>query len=1592
MAKKKTTMEVNVKGTGIKSTAKDVKRTRKETEKLDKSQENLSGSTNRYHKLQKGVAQAGANSTKNFSKMNQTLGGSGGSSGLVAAYATLAANVFAATAAFNALQRAAEFQQLEKGLHELGHQSGRTLSILADGLRDVTGGALSAEEAMRGAALGISGGFGGAELEGLAKIAKGAAITLGRNLPDAFDRLTRGAIKLEPEILDELGIMVRVDDAAENYAATIGKTASSLTQMEKRQAFMNEILEQGKSKFGEIAEAVDPDPYTKLGATFADLTKDIFTFINETLMLGDIVSFLAENVTVLAGVMLLFGSTIASKMLPFLADGAAAAHAQAQKMAALAEATLNAGKAQQALAVGQLGTAGGEGLSKAYIEGAAAAKEHGADIKDLQKLQKSLNGSLGHYSSKIKMGKDLNSTANKQRLVGLELEKQKLAQIIAMEQGRSVDMLKFNKLQASSLFADDAAIAINNYTSGVQGLGDSFGDINKGFGTYVKNVDAAKEALLENGATLTLSQKLMTRLGGVTQWLGKQFRLLGAAVLKAIVPIALIIITIGVAIALWNKFYNTKEQQAYKKGMDELQQLIGEIEEKVGKMNAAMNNTKDLADGQVRAFEIQSGLISELISKQRQLIKLRELADKSRPGGKGTDIGLSEGDAKHFDIWGGTGPGSANAAFLGTNQAIPNIKDALQIKDSAEWQTTVALLESELPGVAQAMTRKMNKILNEGMGEQTPREFAANFGKANREIEAMFGNLGPAATGLRQSLKELEKESSKFLTTFGQKTSVDAFVKSFESVDKALAEFKETVKSDAEFKHWAESIGKTLLDVGGKTAMLMGPEFMKQQDYVRDLTKQLDQYTIKTGKSLEELREEGGHGIVELLDEQLVLLGEHSERYSELSSDVKEIQQLERMRKTTNAALTKMQKTVNKLAKAGLDIGKKQFQIEARRLKNEQILRKLKFALISKEFQHIKVMQEKTISANNSVFAGLKYKEEVQIPLEEFMTKSWAEQNALADANNIKTDALTNLRAAAYDIAVRDLEIQKASKGAIEEASKAKAEAQKKELEAAKKLLDIRKEITEIELRLQNYMTRGNTDLDAGQEAKLKVDAAIADFEFAKDKMEAEKAIIKAKGALQKLDLEIINKQIDLTNKQTRNLISAQTGLSGDALTAKITTDPKYKDSMIDKIGPERVKAIEGAIDKMTQAQEDAIEADAKLLGLKVELAISEGLINIKNAIESGDLDIGEAIVNQMYIAAKRGTGITAPEIPTEESEEEKIAREEKAKKDKRNMQRADRMQIASGFMAQFKHDLAEISEEGAGMSQFIGGMDMMAQSVVNFANGANKIQAVQGILSGIGQAIAGASKAQAAEVQQQIDLEEKRDGKSKESLAKIQALKMKKYQIEKKAFEQNKKIQLANAVITGLSAINSGFATQPFFPMGLAMGAMATAMTMMQIKAIRNTQFGGTPPNPGDASAAKNSLTIGKQGSSVDVSRGASSGELGYLRGQRGYGRSGAMDYTTTGGAAGMRRVGYSTGSTAPVLVGEQGPEVLQPRGSYDIIPNDALGGATNVNFTINAVDAAGVEDVITRQQGHIINLLRSAANDNGEEFLEQVDTQVLR
>src|SRR6056300_1891404 len=102
MAKNDIKIKINVDG-------KDIELTKKQADKLGKSLDKTGTSAHSADRRLKGAAQASSNATKNFSKMAQGITG-----GLVPAYATLAANVFAVTAAFNFFRRAADVKILEQ--------------------------------------------------------------------------------------------------------------------------------------------------------------------------------------------------------------------------------------------------------------------------------------------------------------------------------------------------------------------------------------------------------------------------------------------------------------------------------------------------------------------------------------------------------------------------------------------------------------------------------------------------------------------------------------------------------------------------------------------------------------------------------------------------------------------------------------------------------------------------------------------------------------------------------------------------------------------------------------------------------------------------------------------------------------------------------------------------------------------------------------------------------------------------------------------------------------------------------------------------------------------------------------------------------------------------------------------------------------------------------------------------------------------------------------------------------------------------------------------------------------------------------------
>ena len=252
------------------------------------SQQSGQGVTKTSRSIGQGAGTGSA--TSDFAAQAQGLGG------LVHVYATFAANIFALSAAFSALSKAADVSSLSKGLDQLGASSGRALGSLAKRLVEVTDGALSMQDALRSTAISSSGGLSDQAILRLTEVAKKASIALGRDLPDSMDRLTKGIIKIQPELLDELGIMTRVIPAQEAYARSIGKSVAGLTEFEKRQAFTNAVLAEGERKFNAIN--LQANPYSAILASIQNITQAGLEIVNK--VLSPLVSLLSASPTALA--------------------------------------------------------------------------------------------------------------------------------------------------------------------------------------------------------------------------------------------------------------------------------------------------------------------------------------------------------------------------------------------------------------------------------------------------------------------------------------------------------------------------------------------------------------------------------------------------------------------------------------------------------------------------------------------------------------------------------------------------------------------------------------------------------------------------------------------------------------------------------------------------------------------------------------------------------------------------------------------------------------------------------------------------------------------------------------------------------------------------------------------------------------------------------------------------------------------------------------------------------------------------------------------------------------------------------------------
>lgn len=210
---------------------------------------------------------AARGATRDFSALAQ-IGGT-----IPIIYAAIASNAFVLQSAFEQIKIGDQLNRLEEFGSIIGSMTGTPVQALAASLQRAVNGAISFQEAMQQASMASTYGFNTKQIEQFGLVARRAAAVLGVDMVDALNRVIKGVSKQEVELLDELGVTIRLNDAYAKYvqqlnSANTGITynVNSLNTYQKQQAYANAVIEDSNKKLGQLDSALRSTPWEEFAA------------------------------------------------------------------------------------------------------------------------------------------------------------------------------------------------------------------------------------------------------------------------------------------------------------------------------------------------------------------------------------------------------------------------------------------------------------------------------------------------------------------------------------------------------------------------------------------------------------------------------------------------------------------------------------------------------------------------------------------------------------------------------------------------------------------------------------------------------------------------------------------------------------------------------------------------------------------------------------------------------------------------------------------------------------------------------------------------------------------------------------------------------------------------------------------------------------------------------------------------------------------------------------------------------------------------------------------------------------------------------
>ena len=154
-------------------------------------------------------------------------------------------------------------EQLSRGFANLAASQGKNADEYLKKIQEVSHGTVSEVEIMQKANQAM---LLGIDLDTITRMMEGAAViaqSTGQDVGYMFESLALGVGRQSRMLLDNLGIIVKVEEANQAYAESLGKTVSELTDAEKKTAFLNATME-GLNERTEALGGYTEDTTTKI--------------------------------------------------------------------------------------------------------------------------------------------------------------------------------------------------------------------------------------------------------------------------------------------------------------------------------------------------------------------------------------------------------------------------------------------------------------------------------------------------------------------------------------------------------------------------------------------------------------------------------------------------------------------------------------------------------------------------------------------------------------------------------------------------------------------------------------------------------------------------------------------------------------------------------------------------------------------------------------------------------------------------------------------------------------------------------------------------------------------------------------------------------------------------------------------------------------------------------------------------------------------------------------------------------------------------------------------------------------------------------